>query len=380
MRPLLIHNEELERYSFGKRHPMGPDRVRLAMQLAEHFGLLQMFEIVEPPPTSDALLRLIHTPEYLAALHSGDAAPEFGIGTADNPLVPQLPAVASRIVAGTVAAASAVWSGRTKRAVNISGGLHHAQAAELSGFCMLNDAAVAIKWLLNHGARRIAYIDLDAHHGDGVERLFWDDPRVVTMSVHESGLYLFPGTGHAGDIGGPNAYGTAVNVALETNVSDVDWLRNVHSIIPAILQRFRPEIIISQHGADPHREDPLTHLRISADALTVAYRSLAGWADRFAFGRWVALGGGGYQRDSVARVWTQVLAAVADVELNPAARMPDGWESTVGCRASKTLGDMDAVAGLVEFDPGHVMTHSADPSMIATSRAVFPYWGLVPFH
>lgn len=379
MRPLLIHNEELERYSFGKRHPMGPDRVRFTMQLAAHLGLLQMFEIVEPPPASDALLRLVHTPEYIAALHSGHPAPEFGIGTADNPLVPSLPAVASRIVAGTVAATSAVWTGRAKRAVNIAGGLHHAQAAELSGFCMLNDAAVAIQWLLNHGAHRVAYLDLDAHHGDGVEQLFWDDPRVVTISIHESGLYLFPGTGHAGDIGGPNAYGTAVNVALETNVSDVDWLRCVHSIVPAILQRFRPEIIISQHGADPHREDPLTHLRLSSDALAVAYQSLGRWADRFAFGRWVALGGGGYQRDSVARVWNQVLAAVAGVELDPTAPMPANWENTVGCRASRTLGDLDALAGLGEFDPGHVMTHSADPSMIATSRAVFPYWGLVPF-
>lgn len=379
MRPLLIHNEELERYSFGKRHPMGPDRVRLTMQLADHLGLLDLFEIVEPPPANEALLKLVHTPEYLAALRRGEPAPEFGIGTSDNPLVPHLPAVASRVVAGTVAAAHAVWSGRTRRAVNISGGLHHAQAAELSGFCMLNDAAVAIQWLLNHGARRVAYIDLDAHHGDGVERVFWDDPRVVTISVHESGLYLFPGTGHAGDIGGPSAYGTAVNVALETNVSDVDWLRNVHSIVPAVLQRFRPEIIISQHGADPHREDPLTHLRISADALAVAYRSLANWADRFAFGRWVALGGGGYQRDSVARVWNQVLAAVAGVELNPATRMPDGWESAVACRASRTLGDLDALPDLATFDPGHVMTHSPDPSMIATSRAVFPYWGLVPF-
>lgn len=379
MKPLLIHHEDLERYSFGARHPMGPDRVRFTMHLAQYFGVLDGFEIVEPPPASDALLRLIHTPEYIAALHSGKPAPEFGIGTADNPLVPSLPYIASRIVAGTVAAAQAVWSGRVKRAVNIAGGLHHAQSNNLSGFCMFNDAAVAIQWLLDHGARRIAYIDLDAHHGDGVEQAFWNDPRVVTLSVHESGLYLFPGTGHAGDIGGPEALGTAINVALETQVTDIEWLRAVHSIIPAILQRFRPEIIISQHGADPHHADPLTHLQISSDALALACRSLAKWADRFAFGRWVALGGGGYQRDSVARIWTQVLAAVAGVEVSPQALLPTNWERLVGCRASKTLGDADAAHRLTAFDPGHVMTHDADPSMAATSKAVFPYWGLVPF-
>lgn len=374
MKPWLVHTEELSRYAFGAGHPMGSHRVRASLELARSFGLLELFDVAEPPPADDALLLTVHSPEYLAALRTGQAHPQFGIGTEDQPLTPGLPEVASRIVTATTHAAEAVWSGRTRRAVNVSGGLHHAAAGAMSGFCMYNDTAVAIRRLLDLGAERVAYLDLDAHHGDGVEQIFWDDPRVLTISVHESGLYLFPGTGFPGDVGGPDAAGTAVNVALDKHTDDFTWLRTIHAIVPPLLQAFRPQVLFTQHGADPHRSDPLTDFDLTVDAMSRMYHTVGSWADRFAQGRWVALGGGGYNRDAVARTWVLLLAAVAGVEIDPTVPLPSG-----GLLTSETLGDEGADAALRSYRSGAAVTENPPPAVVATSRAVFPYWGLNPY-
>jgi len=373
--PLLLHTGELTRYHFGAGHPMSPHRVSLAVQLARFLGLTDLFDVIEPPPARDDLLLRVHTPGYLAALRSGRAHPEHGIGTPDQPLAPDLPPVASRIVAASVAAAEAVWEGRTSRAVNLAGGLHHAARDRMSGFCMFNDAAVAIDRLLELGAQRVVYLDLDAHHGDGVEKLYWDDPRVLTISIHESGLYLFPGTGHAGDIGGPGALGTAVNIALDRRTGDREWLRAVHGIVPPLLQAFSPEIIVSQHGTDAHRADPLTDLELSVDVMGLVYRTVGAWARRYAQGRWVALGGGGYHVDSVARAWVLLLAAVADVSIDATVRMPRAGDLLT----SPTLGDPGAEERLRDYRPGMVLSERPAAALRATSRAVFPYWGLQPY-
>ncbi|AKV58387.1 acetoin dehydrogenase [Corynebacterium riegelii] len=373
MKPLLINAEEMRRYSLGPGHPMGPDRVKLALNVAEYFHMLDLFDIYSPQPLSTALLQLVHTREYIEATRAEVAAKRFGLGTDDNPISHGLSTVASCIAAGTVEAARAVWQGETRRAVNLAGGLHHAAADRMEGFCMYNDAAIAIRWLLEQGATRIAYIDLDAHHGDGVEKIFWDDPRVLTISVHESGIYLYPHTGYAHEIGGQGAQGTAVNLALSKNADDSEWLQGIHSLIPALLKQFRPELLVTQHGADPHRADPLADLEVSIDAMAHAYRSLAVWADQYAGGKWVALGGGGYTLDSVARAWTQLLAAVAGVELEASASMPNGWDGSL------TLGDAGVTTQFAEYDPKRVLTSRPSTSLIQTSRAVFPYWGIQPY-
>ena len=373
VRPLLINAEEMRRYSLGPEHPMGPDRVQLALDLAEYFHLPEVFDVVEPQALSAEELSRVHTPEYIAATRAEVPALQYGLGTEDNPISHGLSTVAAKIAGGTVAAAQAVWSGQARRAVNLAGGLHHAFADCMSGFCMYNDAALAIRWLLDNGAERVAYVDLDAHHGDGVEKIFWDDPRVLTISIHESGLYLFPGTGYAHDIGGPGAEGTAVNLALPRDISDEQWLQMVHALIPPLLKKFSPDILISQHGADPHRSDPLADLNISIDALAHAYRSLGVWADTYAQGRWVALGGGGYRIDSVARAWTQVLAAVASVELDPQAPMPPGWDGSI------RLGD-DAVSfDPAAYDPRALLTSQPPQPLVTTTKHIFPYWGLNPY-
>ncbi|WP_151640726.1 acetoin utilization protein AcuC [Corynebacterium sp. 11A] len=380
-RPVLLHSETLFNYSFGRQHPMGPDRVRLAVELADYLGVLPLCDTAVPLPQHREQARRIHDPDYLAALGQLTPNPSYGWGTEDNPLAAGIHEVALDIVAASTTAAQLVWEGHCTRAVNIAGGLHHAQRRGISGFCMLNDAAAAIEWLLRHGAQRVAYVDVDAHHGDGVEQMFWDDPRVLTISVHESGLYLFPGTGFAGDIGGPQALGTAVNVAVEKDITDREWLRAVHGIIPPLLQRFAPEIIISQHGADPHRADPLTHMGLSVNAMEMTARSVRRWADRYAQGRWVALGGGGYHRDSLARSWAALVAVVAGVELDMATPMPAGWESRVHRHGvvptSTTLGD--SWADLAGVEPTEVIGGQRCQAMVATSKAVFPYWGIAAY-
>lgn len=373
--PLLVDGTDIYQYDLGRDHPMGPDRVSLALGLADYFGVLGQFRHETPPPLQDGVLGLVHTPEYVAAAKRNRPSESHGLGTEDNPIVDGLPDAAAAIVSGTLAATRAVWEGAAPRAAHLEGRLHHAFPERMAGFCMYNDAAVAIRWLLDRGgAERVAYIDLDAHHGDGVEQIFWDDPCVLTISVHESGLYLFPGTGFPGDIGGPSAAGTAVNIALPRDADDHTWLQAIHAAVPPLLQKFSPQLIISQHGADPHRADPLADLEVSIDAMGIAYRSMSSWARRFAGGKWVALGGGGYSRDSVARAWTHVLAAVAEVELPADSRMPADWGHAPG----RTLGDEDVDIGSLTsaFDAHQVMAERPHPALVQTSRAVFPYWGL----
>ena len=371
MKLALIDTEELHHYSLGLDHPMGPNRVNSALKLSHQLGILDAFELAQPQTASDEILELVHSKAYIQATRAGHSNPTFGIGTVDNPVVPGLSDVAGRISRGTLDAVRAVWEGTADRAVNLAGGLHHAFPDSMSGFCMYNDAAIAITWLLeNTTIERVAYIDFDAHHGDGVEKIFWDDPRVLTISVHESGIYLFPGTGHAHEIGGPNAAGTVINIAVSKHASDEEWLQSIHAVVPAVLQKFGPELILSQHGADPHRFDPLTDLDISMDAMALAYHSMSSWADQFANGKWVAVGGGGYADSSVARAWTHVLAAVSKQPI----------DATAKASRSLFMGDegVDREA-LKQFSPSLVTTSQPSPALVATSRAVFPYWGLRPY-
>ena len=186
-----------------------------------------------------------------------------GLGTEDDPVFRGMHEAAAMVTGATLAAARAVWTSAAQHGASIAGGLHHAMAGNASGFCVYNDPAIAIAWLLGQGAERIAYVDVDAHHGDGVERAFWNDPRVLTIGLHEHPETLFPGTGYASDTGGPDAEGSAVNVALPALTGDAGWLRAFHAVVPPLLRQFRPQILVSQHGCDSHRDDPLTNLELT---------------------------------------------------------------------------------------------------------------------
>ncbi|MDQ1641624.1 MAG: acetoin utilization protein AcuC, partial [Actinomycetota bacterium] len=286
----LPWDERLIGYDFGPEHPLNPVRVDLTMRLARALGLFDgpgVSVTKQVEPADDALLELVHEPDYIAAVRRVSADPrrpelDRGLGSPDNPAFAGMHDVAALVAGASVAAARAVWSGAAEHAVSIAGGLHHAMPGAASGFCIYNDPAIAIAWLLAQGAQRVAYVDVDVHHGDGVERVFWDDPRVLTISIHESGQFLFPGTGFPEQAGGSGADGYAVNIALPPGTTDGPWLRAFHAVVPPLIEEFRPDVLVSQHGCDSHIVDPLAHLALTVDAQRSSYRAIHTLAHRHA--------------------------------------------------------------------------------------------------
>lgn len=382
----VVWSPALLGYDFGLRHPMTPVRLDLTFRLAEQLGVLDLpgVEVVGAEPADDAVLETAHTPGYVAAVRLASTAgvpdEERGLGTEDDPVFGGMHEAAARLVAGSVESALAVWRGQARHAVNLGGGMHHAMPDRASGFCIYNDAVAAIRAVLADGATRVAYLDLDAHHGDGVERAFWDDPRVLTVSVHESGTTLFPGTGHPADIGGPGAQGAAVNVALPAGTSDAGWLRAVESVALPVVRAFEPQLLVSQHGCDAHASDPLTNLAVSVDALRAAALAVHDLAHEVAEGRWLVLGGGGYAIVQVVpRIWTHVLAIAAHAPIDVATPVPQAWreyvEGTLGPPAPEVMGDGGTPA-VAPWSAGYDPASPVDRTLLATRRHVFDWHGL----
>jgi len=287
----------------------------------------------------------------------------------------------ARIVGGSVAGALAVWSGRAGHAVNFAGGLHHAMPSAGSGFCVYNDAAVAIAALLAAGAERVGYVDVDVHHGDGVQAAFYADPRVLTISLHESGATLFPGTGSPRETGSGNAVGSAVNVALPGGTDDAGWLRAFDAVVPGLLRAFRPQVLVTQHGCDSHRTDPLAHLDLTVDGQRTSYEALHLLSHELCAGRWLALGGGGYQVVAVVpRAWTHLVATAAGAPVEPGRPTPSDWRALVtdrtGQQAPETMGDGGS-GRHARWHPGP--GDLVDAAILATRLAVYPLHGLDPY-
>ncbi|MEV6595380.1 acetoin utilization protein AcuC [Actinoplanes sp. NPDC051346] len=382
----VIWDEALLAYDMGD-HPLNPVRVELTIALARELGVLDRpgVRMIVPKPADDEALTRVHRADYLDAVRAAPIDPFFqgwGLNTPDNPVFDGMHEASARICGATIAAAEAVWSGAATRAVNVSGGLHHAMASRASGFCVYNDPAVAIARLLDLGARRIAYVDIDVHHGDGVQAAFYDDPRVLTVSLHESPLALFPGTGFPDETGGPAAEGTAVNVALPPGTGDGGWLRAFHAIVPSVVRAFEPEVLFTQCGADAHRLDPLADLSLSVDGQRAAYIALRALADEVSDGRWVATGGGGYALvEVVPRAWTHLLAVATGEPLEPGTATPPRWrklaaERCPGGTVPDTLTDGDPPP-VERWEPG-TAPDPVDKAIMATRMAVFPLHGLDP--
>jgi acetoin utilization protein AcuC len=255
-------------------------------------------------------------------------------------------------------------------------------ADHASGFCVYNDPAIAISWLLAQGAERIGYVDIDVHHGDGVQAAFYDDPRVLTISLHENPATLFPGTGRATETGGAAAAGSAVNVALPAGTGDAGWLRAFHAVVPALLRSFRPQVLVSQHGCDTHWLDPLANLELTIDAQRAAHAAIHDLAHETAQGRWLLTGGGGYELVQVVpRTWTHLLAEATGRPIDPATPTPQSWRDYVLRRTDRRAPESmteQSPATFTSFERGYDPADPVDRAIMATRTAVFPLHGLMP--
>lgn len=332
---LLVYGPRSLTYDFGPGHPLTPRRFGPGVDLLRSVGAEPG---LVPEPATDTELLWCHTPRYIDAVKRFSAEPfgadgEAGIGEGgDDPPFAGMHEAGAMVAGGSLRAVEAILRGDVEHAFHPGGGLHHAMAGRASGFCIYNDPALAIARARRDGLR-VLYVDLDVHHGDGVQAIHWDDPGVLTLSFHESGRFLFPGTGGVGELGEGAAAGTAVNVPLEPGTGEGAWLEAVRTLLPELAAAFGPDLIVSQHGCDSHAWDPLAHLRVTTTAMGEAARLVDAVAHRCAGGRWLATGGGGYDVYRVVpRAWSLVWLAGAHRPVPAAipAAWRERWEGEAG--------------------------------------------------
>jgi acetoin utilization protein AcuC len=330
---VLVTVEDIARaYDFGLSHPLRPERVLLTYENIRTLGLVARPNVSEWPSrsASDDEITAVHDKNFVATVKTIDAGElderaglPYGLGTPDDPIFDGMHAASAAVCGASIVAAEAIAAGAAQHAFNPAGGLHHARRAEASGFCIYNDPAVAIAKVLDlQPDWNVMYVDVDVHHGDGVQWIFYDDPRVLTLSLHESGRYLYPGTGFEDEIGNGDAAGTAANIPLLPFTGEGDYLWALELVVSSLAEAFEPQVIFTQLGADTHHGDPLANLGLTMTAYPRMARILHEAAHSFADGRWVATGGGGYQPNTVVpRVWTIHWAEMVGA---PEA-IPAGW-------------------------------------------------------
>jgi acetoin utilization protein AcuC len=333
---LLVFGPRSASYDFGPHHPLTPRRFGPGIDLLRTLGAEPG---LAPEPAADEELLRCHERRYLEVVKRFSVSPfgedaRSGIGEGgDDPPFAGMHEAGAMVAGGSLRAVEAVLRGDVEHAFHPGGGLHHAMPARASGFCIYNDPALAIARARQDGLR-VLYVDLDVHHGDGVQAIHWDDPGVLTLSFHESGRYLFPGTGGVGELGEGVAAGTSVNVQMEPGTGEGAWLAAVQLLVPELAAAFGPDIVVSQHGADSHAWDPLAHLRVTTTAMGLAARVVDAVAHRFAGGRWLATGGGGYDAYRVVpRSWSLVWLAGMHREA-PAATAAD-WRERWAAEAAR---------------------------------------------
>ena len=325
--PLLAFGPRSTTYDFGRGHPLTPLRFGPGIDLLDAVGAVPG---LAPDPAPEADLLLCHDPAYVAAVRrlsaDPDGTPAAGIGRyGDDPPFEGMHEAAAAVAGGSMTAMRAILAGDAEHAFHPGGGLHHAMRDHASGFCIYDDPALAIA-VARLAGKRVLYIDLDVHHGDGVETLHAADPDVLTVSFHESGRSLFPGTGFVGQAPPGSAVGSVVNMPFESFTGAAVWLEAVQAIVPVLAERFKPDIVVSQHGADSHAWDPLAHLRVTTTAMGAAARLVDEIAHRYADGRWLATGGGGYDAFRVVpRMWA--LVWLAGAHLSVPAATPAVWRA-----------------------------------------------------
>jgi acetoin utilization protein AcuC len=384
-RAALIWDADLAGYDMGPSHPLDPLRLKLTVELMEAFGLVVPDVVISPRGATEDELLLVHSAEYIEAVrHAGDRPSDFipamGLGTADDPVFPDMHRVASLTCGASIRGIEEVLSGRRMRTFSIAGGMHHAHRDRAAGFCVYNDAAVGIAVA---GERRpdlrVLYVDIDAHHGDGVQEAFADSAQVLTISIHESGQYAFPGTGFPAEIGHGAGEGFSANVPLPVRATDECFALAFDDVVVPLARAFRPDIVVAQLGVDAHYSDPLTDLGLTLPGYRSLVRGIIGLADELCGGRLAAVGGGGYRIvDVVPPAWTWVMAELGDMWLPD--EVPEVWRDSVrsrlGCEPPRSMGDRDRFELPAERVEA-VLALTADRIREAR-EAVFRYHGLAP--
>jgi acetoin utilization protein AcuC len=331
-RSAFVYSPDYLAYKLSEEHPLNPIRLALTESLIDACGLLDGPDVFRAPPrmASDDEVMYAHDRDYMERVRDLGHAPrfanpmlDFGLGTGDNPVFPNMHEASALVCGGSLVAAELVVSGQATHAFNPGGGLHHANRRLASGFCVYNDCAVIIAWLRMQGFK-VLYTDTDAHHGDGVQSIFYEDPGVLTISFHETGRYLFPGTGSTSERGSGAGFGYAVNVPLMPYTDHTSFVECYEMVVPPLARAFKPDIIVAQNGCDGHAVDPLTHLHyLTTTFERVAVRSHE-LAHELCDGKLIALGGGGYGLwTAVPRAWAAVWAAISSQPLPE--RVPDAW-------------------------------------------------------
>ena len=367
----FIYDGLLARHKLSEEHPLKPARLRYTYELLESYKAFEASNalLVEPRKATEEEVLRFHTRPYVEAVRGisgGDdsvQAAAFNFGPGDNPTYDGMYEAAQWSTGASIRGAELVASGEVEAALSISGGLHHAMPGYASGFCVFNDPAIAIKELLLRGMR-VAYVDIDCHHGDGVQHAFYDTDEVLTISIHESGAFIFPGTGFTQEIGAGKGRGYSVNLPLYPYTSDDTYLWAFREIVPPILEAFRPDVLVTQLGIDSHYLDPITHLALTVQGFREAVAEFRGVAPR-----WLALGGGGYDLQAVARAWTLAYGVLTEQEF------PDDVPAAYSERHGvSTLRDAEEppITEAVRKDARGF----AEKSVQAVRRLVFPTHGL----
>ncbi|MFX1323373.1 MAG: acetoin utilization protein AcuC [Promethearchaeota archaeon] len=331
----LVYTEEYQKYNFGRDHPLRPLRLKLTYSLMDKLGLLknERLTLLEPRMATKEELEKVHSPKYVETIKRLSVNPEdktlppyiYGLGPGDNPIFKGMYEASALICGGSIVAADKVWKDDEYKVVfNPAGGLHHAQREKASGFCIFNDIAVAIHYLKKLKKDiRIAYVDIDCHHGDGVQWLFYDDPNVLTISYHQDGRFLFPGTGFVNEIGEGDGKGYSINFPLIPGTNNKSFIKLFRKTTPRILEAYKPDILLTQLGVDTYFDDPLTQMGFSLSVYKDIAQSIKTSAREYCEDNWVAFGGGGYLMSVVPRAWSIFLAKMLDVELNN--EIPEKW-------------------------------------------------------
>ncbi len=330
---VFIYSNQFLKYKFKEDHPFNQLRIDITLDLLRKMNAIHPSQIVSPRIATDEEIALIHDPEYINIVKQagqGKLTKEetliYGIGTEDTPIFANMHEASSLVVGGTLSAVESVMENKSLHALNIGGGLHHGFRKKASGFCIYNDTAIAIKYIIEKYKKRVLYIDTDGHHGDGVQHAFYDTNKVCTVSIHETGRYLFPGTGHINERGEGQGFGYSFNIPIDAYTEDDSYIEIYRKSITEIAKYYKPDVIVSQNGADSHFYDPLTHLYASIDIYKYIPKLAHEIAHKYCEGRWIAVGGGGYDIWRVVpRAWALIWMEMNDRANEATGNLPDEW-------------------------------------------------------